>query len=314
MCVTIYVCGWWKINHTAGPFKKLFCSQSSQDKPIFVLTPSHTTLSLADMSGNRYGHSSPPMFLVDSGGGHPREHQYYHEQVLGQGNPPLVPCWTFPPARAKMKRRGIMNKGMTWVLVMILLLVFAALGLGAYQILRLQNQVERLTQEMPAQGESIAQQKQVGLPAELIKMKENTAAHLIGRADQRSSSGTLKWETKLGGAFTNGIQYINGGLQINETGYYFVYSRVEFLLYTCSHKDSHTHTVSRLRHGQNRTIMEDHQEGFCMPSSKQKRMTGSHLSSLQRLQESDWLFVNVSHPQLLSKNVENNFFGLFKIY
>ncbi|XP_055043069.2 tumor necrosis factor ligand superfamily member 6 [Misgurnus anguillicaudatus] len=269
------------------------------------------------MSGNRYGHSSPPMFLVDSGGGHPGEHQYYHQQVLGQGNPPLVPCWTFPPARAKMKKRGTMNNGMTWVLIMILLLVFAALGLGAYQILRLQNQVERLTQEMPAEVESITAQKQVGLPAELIKMKQIRAdfigAHLIGHADQRSSSGTLNWETQLGTAFINGIQYHNGGFQINETGYYFVYSRVEFLIYTCSHKDSHTHRVSVLRRGENRTIMEDHQEGFCKSSNNQKWMTGSHLSSLQRFQESDWLFVNVSHPLFLSKNFQNNFFGLFKI-
>lgn len=35
---------------------------------------------------------------------------------------------------------------MAWVLTLILLLVFAALGLGAYQILRLQTEVERLTQ------------------------------------------------------------------------------------------------------------------------------------------------------------------------
>ncbi|KAI7799771.1 tumor necrosis factor ligand superfamily member 6 [Triplophysa rosa] len=268
------------------------------------------------MSSN-LGHSSPPLYTVDSGGGHTQLHRYYHQQMLGQGNPPLVPCWTFPPARAEMKRRGwgTMSTGMTWVLTLILLLVFAALGLGTYQILRLQTEVERLTQEMPAQIESVAPQRQVGmLSAQLNKLTQKSAAHVIGCADQSKSPGTLKWEATHGEVFTNGIKYSNGGLQVNETGLYFVYSRVEFLARTCKPTDSLTHMVIVSRNGRNQTIMEDHKEGFCMSGGKQVWMTGSHLSSLQHLKQSDWLFVNVSHPHLLSKNFHYNYFGLFKIH
>uniref|UniRef100_A0A671NES6 Tumor necrosis factor ligand superfamily member 6-like n=1 Tax=Sinocyclocheilus anshuiensis TaxID=1608454 RepID=A0A671NES6_9TELE len=250
------------------------------------------------MSGN-FGHSPQPVFMVDSGRGHPKQHRYYHQQMPRSP----VPCWTFPPARAEMKKRGCgrMNGTIVWGLTLILLLVFAALGLGAYQILRLQTEMQRLTQEIPAQMQSLTPQKQVGL---------NPAEH----AEQNSrSAGTLKWEANLGDAFTEGIKYINGGLQVNMTGLYFVYSRVEFLSPKCNPRDSYTHIMSRQRNGRNRTIMEDHQEGFCTAGSKQPWMTGSHLGSLQHLKQSDWLFVNVSHPLLISKNYHSNYFGLFKI-
>ncbi|XP_067274630.1 tumor necrosis factor ligand superfamily member 6 [Pseudorasbora parva] len=268
------------------------------------------------MSSN-FSRPSQPVFMVDPGRGHPRQHQYYHQQVAGCTEPPMVPCWTFPPARTEMKRRrwGTMNAGVAWVLTLILMLVFVALGLGASQIMRLQTEVERLSQERPAQMQSDAPQRQVGLnPAELNKKKLKSAAHLIGRADQRASSGTLKWETKLGNAFTEGVMYSNGGLQVNESGLYFVYSRVEFLSRTCKSGDFHTHKMGLQRNGRNRIIMEDHREGFCTLGSNHPWMMGSHLGSLQNLKESDWLFVNVSHPHLLSKNYHSNYFGLFKIH
>ncbi|KAI2651827.1 Tumor necrosis factor ligand superfamily member 6 [Labeo rohita] len=270
------------------------------------------------MSSN-FGHPSQPVFMVDSGRGQPRQHQYYHQQMPRHTEPRLVPCWTFPPAQAEMRKRdsGRMNAGMAWVLTLLLLLVFAALGVGAYQILMLQTEVQRLSQwqEKPAQMQSNAPLKQVGLnPAELNRNTQKSAAHLIGRPDQSTSSGTLKWEAKLGEAFTEGVKYINGSLQVNETGLYFVYSRVEILSPKCNPKDYYTHKVGLKRNSRDRTIMEDHREGLCVVGSNQPWMTGSQLGSLQHLRESDWLFVSVSHPHLLSKNYHSNYFGLFKIH
>ncbi|XP_051954182.1 tumor necrosis factor ligand superfamily member 6-like [Xyrauchen texanus] len=268
------------------------------------------------MNGD-FDHTSPPVFTVDSGGGFPKQHQYYHEQVHGRRDPVLVPCWTFPPARAEEKRRGCggMNVGITWILASILLLVFAALGLGAYQILRLRAEFERLTQEIPTQIQSFAPQRQVGLkPAELDKTKQKAAAHLIGHADQSKSSRTLKWEVKYGEAFIDAVKYSNGDLQVNDTGLYFIYSHVEFIASTCNPTDSLIHTVFVKRNGNERTIMEDHRGGFCLAWSKQPWTVSSHLGSLQRLKQFDWLFVNVSHPHLLNTNYHQNYFGLFKIH
>ncbi len=94
---------------------------------------------------------------------------------------------------------------------------------------------------------------------------------------------------------------------------YFVYSRVEFFSVMCNPKDFYVHKMRLQRNNHNRTIMEDHREGLCAAGSKQPWMTGSHIGSLQHLKESDMLFVNVSHPHLLSKNYHSNYFGLFKI-
>ncbi|XP_051511217.1 tumor necrosis factor ligand superfamily member 6-like isoform X1 [Myxocyprinus asiaticus] len=293
----------------------MFCNTFSRHT-LSSLTPSHTSMSSANMNGN-FDNTSPPVFMVDSGGGYPKQRQYYHEQVHGRTDPVLVPCWTFPPARAEDKRRGCggMNVVITWILALILLLVFAALGLGAYQILRLQSELERLTQKIPTQIQSFVPQRQVGLkPAELDKTKRKVAAHLIGYADQNKSSRTLKWEVRHGEAFTDGVKYINGGLQVNETGLYFVYSRVEFVASTCNPKDSLTHTVFVKRNSNERTIMEDHRDGFCLAGSKQPWTAGSHLGSLQHLKQFDWLFVNVSHPHLLSTNYHHSYFGLFRIH
>lgn len=268
------------------------------------------------MSAN-FGHSSQPVFMVDSAGNHPKQHRYYHQQVPRHPEPPLVPCWTFPPARVEMKKKGWggMNAGLAWVVTLILLLVFVALGLGAYQILRLQTKLEQLTQELPTIMQSSAPQKQVGLnPAELKKNKYKSAAHLIGYAEQSKSPGLLKWISNHGDAFTDGVKYTDGGLQVNETGLYFVYSRVEFLSHTCKTFDSLAHKISLKRNGNSQIIMEDNIEGFCMTSKNHPWVTGSQLGSLQQLRELDWLFVNVSRPHLLSKNFHSNYFGLFKIH
>ncbi|TRY59178.1 hypothetical protein DNTS_029288 [Danionella cerebrum] len=266
------------------------------------------------MSGS-LGHPSHPVFMVDSSGNLPRPQQFYHQRGPGRHlEPPLVPCWTFPPARAKLKRNGWggLSAGL---LVLILLLVFAALGLGAYQIRHLQTQVERLTLEIPTKLQNNAPQKLVGLdPAEFNKKTKTTAAHLMGCADQNKSSGTLKWETKIGDVFTEGVKYSNGGLQVNETGLYFVYAHVEFGSNLCSLTDILAHIISLKRNNNHRAIMEDRQEGFCMEGRSDVWMIGSHLGSLQHLKESDWLFVNVSHAHLLSRHFHSNYFGLFKIH
>ncbi|KAL1254507.1 hypothetical protein QQF64_016736 [Cirrhinus molitorella] len=266
---------------------------------------------------SNFGHPSQPVFMVDSGRGHPKQHRYYHQQMPRHTEPPLVPCWTFPPARAEIKKRdqGRMYAGMAWVVTLLLLLVFAALGLGAYQILKLQFEVQHLSKKMEAtQMPNIAPQKQVGLDsAELNRNTQKSAAHLIGHAYQSASSGIMKWEEKFSEAFTKGVKYINGGLQVNETGLYFVYSRVEFFSIKCNPTDYYVHKVCRQRNRHNQTIMEDHQEGLCKEHSKNAWMTGSHLGSVQQLQQSDLVFVNVSHPHLLSKNYHSNYFGLFKI-
>ncbi|XP_072552123.1 tumor necrosis factor ligand superfamily member 6 [Salminus brasiliensis] len=266
------------------------------------------------MNGNlRYQY--PQVFTVDAAAGLPQQ-QHLHPQMATAGTEPsLVPCWTFPPARFQTKRRGCggMNSAAGTLLIMVLLVVFAALGLGAYQIMRLETEVAKLKQEMYKQTESSAPQKLVGHQIDEIKeTKHLQAAHLIGK-HQDTLSKTLKWESKHGRAFTNGILYRDGGLQVNETGLYFVYSRVEFLARNCKRRDALAHRVYVKSKVRLQMLMSDHKEGFCMAGSTEVWTSGSSLGSIQQLKQGDWVFVNVSQPALLSGNYHSNYFGLFNL-
>ncbi|XP_076872328.1 tumor necrosis factor ligand superfamily member 6 [Brachyhypopomus gauderio] len=272
------------------------------------------------MSGNR-GYPYPPVFTVDTSGGFPQHHYPHHQQPrplqtqgAGRGDPVLVPCWTFPPAHTQFKRkscRGMTSAGAT-LLVMVFLTVFAALGLGAYQIWRLQTEVVRMKQEMHIQNESGAPQRLVGTQSEHVgETKHTQAAHLIGKIQDKASK-TLRWEQSHSRAFTEGVVYRDGGLRVNQTGLYFVYSRVEFLSNECRSRDSLFHTVYVRRDGHPLTLMSDHKEGFCR-SGVDVWTAGSNLGSVQQLQQGDWVLVNVSRPAWLSTDHHSNFFGLFKL-
>lgn len=130
---------------------------------------------------------------------------------------------------------------------------------------------------------------------------------------QDKRSKTLKWESRHGRAFTDGILYHDGGLQVNETGLYFVYSRVEFRSKDCKPRDSLAHIVYIKRGERFLTLMANHQEGFCQAGSKETWTAGSNLGSMHQLNQNDWVFVNVSQPTQLSFDDQSNYFGLFKL-
>ena len=85
----------------------------------------------------------PQVFLVDDGGGNPQH---------SVQPPGLIPCWAFPPAQERARSRGKrhscmgVSPGLLVVLLCLLLLVFAAMGLGAYQIYKLQRELVNIRQ------------------------------------------------------------------------------------------------------------------------------------------------------------------------
>lgn len=128
---------------------------------------------------------------------------------------------------------------------------------------------------------------------------------------QDIQSNPLKWESRHGSAFTHGILYSNGGLQVNETGLYFVYSHVELIINECKPREALIHVVYMKRNEKNKVLMSNHQEGYCHVNSIWT--SGSNLGSMHELRKSDWVFVNVSHPNKLSTDHQSNYFGLFKL-
>ncbi|KAJ8277849.1 hypothetical protein GJAV_G00080850 [Gymnothorax javanicus] len=243
------------------------------------------------------------VFMVDRGGPRPP-----------MVDPAFVPCWSFPPAVVRRKKSGCERAFAVTVLVLLLLLILAALGLGAVRIHRLQAELAQLRQDMSAPSENPTVQRQIGLQDTGMGKKETRqAAHLIARIENYKGSRTLSWEPKLGRAFTNGVDYRDRGIQINETGLYFVYSRVEFQGKQCSLTDALSHIIFKSREGSKPLVLlEGHREGFCT-SVKGLWSSSSYLGAVFQLARLDRVFVNVSHPEQLSHNHNANYFGLSKL-
>ncbi|XP_053179162.1 tumor necrosis factor ligand superfamily member 6 [Scomber japonicus] len=257
----------------------------------------------------------PQVFLVDRAEG---------PQHSGQ-LPNLVPCWSFPPAqervRSREKSRGYMgvSPGLAMVVLCLFLLVFAALGFEFYQIYNLKTELKNIKRTVRNEPESETPQKQIGLykpGSNGEDTDKRAAAHVIGQNKQDGSHKTLRWEPKAGRAFTvGGVSYRieDGALQVNETGLYHIYSRVEFIFKHCipEHSFSHSVFVRRAGHPLPLKLMEAHREG-CSQQKGNPWTTDSYLGSALQLQKYDRVLVNVSHPLFLSSH-HANFFGLYQI-
>ncbi|XP_034036745.1 tumor necrosis factor ligand superfamily member 6 [Thalassophryne amazonica] len=255
----------------------------------------------------------PQVFLVDEDG--------------GPQPPSLVPCWSFPPAQdeRRRKRKSVgffgVSHSLAVVVLFLFLLVFAALGFGALLIQNMQNELHDIRNRTNVEEEHHSAQKQIGfhMPEKNdIDTYTRPAAHVIGRIHKDASHKTLRWEPRVGRAFTaGGVAYRpeDGALQINETGLYHIYSRVELIFKQCSPTASFVHSVFVRRAGNPSSLilMEAHRARFCSQQQAHIWTSESYLGSALPLQKLDRVFVNVSHPLYLSHGHYSNFFGLYKI-
>uniref|UniRef100_A0A3B4FH60 Fas ligand n=1 Tax=Pundamilia nyererei TaxID=303518 RepID=A0A3B4FH60_9CICH len=243
----------------------------------------------------------PQMFLVDGGGG--------GRQQDSAQPPSLIPCWSFPPAQERMKSRGKskgcmgISPGLALVVLFLFLLVFAALGFEAFKISRIEDQLRNSLDESGLNGQD---------------KSKRSAAHVIGRIEKTEHPMTLRWDSRTSQAFISGaVAYLtaDGALQVNETGFYHIYSRVELIFKQCSHTSSFDHTVFVRRAAPTRplTLMKAHRGGFCPQQTSYSWTTESYLGSVVLLEKYDRVYVNVSHPKYLSHSHYGNFFGLYKI-
>lgn len=116
---------------------------------------------------------------------------------------------------------------------------------------------------------------------------------------------------------SGGVSYLyaEGSLQVNQTGLYHVYSRVELTFKDCSPTSTFHHSVflRRGRISKPVTLMQTHRAGFCSQPLRHPWTTESYLAAAVQLQKLDRVFVNVSHPKFLAHTNYANFFGLYKI-
>ncbi|XP_070688785.1 tumor necrosis factor ligand superfamily member 6 [Pempheris klunzingeri] len=256
----------------------------------------------------------PQVFLVDGSPHHPAQ------------PPSLVPCWSFPPAqervRSRGKSRGCMgvSPSLALLVLFLFLLAFVALGFEAYQIHDMQEDMRDMRKVLGV-TEVNAAQKQIGHYEPGLNGEDEgdrPAAHVTGRIERKVFPKTLRWDPRDVRAFTSGgvaYRFEDGALQVNQSGLYHIYSRVELTFKDCSPTSFFVHTVFARRAGRPSSdiLMEAHRAGFCSQRLEHSWTTESYLASAVQLKQYDRVFVNVSHPSYLRHAHYANFFGLYKI-
>ncbi|KAM6398074.1 tumor necrosis factor ligand superfamily member 6 [Pluvialis apricaria] len=230
--------------------------------------------------------------------------------------PPAPPAAPFPPPpvpdRRKKPRDNNRERRSPGFLVisLLILLALAGVGLSMFQIFHLEKELAELRESASTEHIPPALEKLIGQKEQSMKNEARKAAHLTGNPAQQDLP--LEWEPISGHAFTNGIQYRDQGLIINETGLYFVYSNVLFRGSVCSNQ-----VLTHIVYKKNPTspgsyvLMEDKGINYC--TSQKTWARKSYLGALFQLRKMDSLHVNVSKIALVNFEESKTFFGLFKL-
>lgn len=135
-------------------------------------------------------------------------------------------------------------------------------------------------------------------------------AHLTGKPNSRAIP--LEWEDTYGIALVSGVKYKKGGLVINDTGPYFVYSKVYFRGQSCNNQPlSHRVYVRNSKYPEDLVLMEGKMMDYCTAGRMWAR--SSYLGAVFNLTTADHLYVNVSALSLVNFEESKTFFGLYKL-
>ncbi|XP_065698831.2 tumor necrosis factor ligand superfamily member 6 [Patagioenas fasciata] len=226
--------------------------------------------------------------------------------------PPVAPFPPPVPDRRKKPRNNRERRSVSFLVISLLILVaFTGVGLSMFQIFHLEKELAELRESASSEHIPPAPEKLKGQKEQSMTKEVRKAAHLTGNPAQRDLP--LEWEPISGHAFTNGIEYRDQGLVINETGLYFVYSNVLFRGSVCSSSQMLTHIVYKKNPASpgSHVLMEDKGINYC--TSQKTWARKSYLGALFKLRKMDSLHVNVSKIALVNFEESKTFFGLFKL-
>ncbi|XP_041519011.1 tumor necrosis factor ligand superfamily member 6 [Microtus oregoni] len=222
-----------------------------------------------------------------------------------QPPPPLPP----PPPLKKTKDHNID----LWLPVVFLMVLAAlvGLGLGMYQLFHLQKELAEL-REFTNQSLKVStfekQTQHQSRPSE--KQEPRCVAHLTGNPSSRSV--LLEWEDTYGIALISGVKYKNGGLVINDSGLYFVYSKVYFRGQSCNNQPlNHKVYMRNSKYPGDLVLMEEKKLNYC--TTGQMWAHSSYLGAVFNLTRADHLYVNISQLSLINFEESKTFFGLYKL-
>ncbi|XP_027724092.1 tumor necrosis factor ligand superfamily member 6 [Vombatus ursinus] len=216
---------------------------------------------------------------------------------------PLLPC-------SSLKKRTN-NTSLYLLLIFFMVLVaLAGLGMGLFQLFHLQKELATL-RESTSSGQVVASpEQQIGYRNTFEKKELKKAAHLTGKP--KSQGIPLEWEDTYGITLVSGVKYKNRALVINDTGLYFVYSKVYFRGKLCDNQPlEHILYKRNPNYPQPLVLMEERKMNYC--TSRQMWAQSSYLGAVFNLTSADSLYVNVSAFSLVSFEESKTFFGLYKL-
>ncbi|XP_004425090.1 PREDICTED: tumor necrosis factor ligand superfamily member 6 [Ceratotherium simum simum] len=221
--------------------------------------------------------------------------------------PPLPPLPLPPP-----KKRRDHNTGLCLLVMFFMVLVaLVGLGLGMFQLFHLQKELAELRESTSQRHIPSSLEKQIGHPNPPSEKKElRKMAHLTGKPNSRSIP--LEWEDTYGIALVSGVKYKKGSLVINDTGLYFVYSKIYFRGQSCNNQPlNHKVYMRNSKYRQDLVLMEEKMMNYCTTGQMWAR--SSYLGAIFNLTSADHLYVNVSEPSLVNFEESKTFFGLYKL-
>ncbi|XP_036129222.1 tumor necrosis factor ligand superfamily member 6 [Molossus molossus] len=221
--------------------------------------------------------------------------------------PPPTPPLPLPPLKNRRDRTGLC----LLVLFFMVLVALVALGLGMFQLLHLQKELAELRESSSQRLRGSSLEKQVGRPGPPSGQREQRkAAHLTGKPSSRSIP--LEWEDTYGIALVSGVKYKKGSLVVNDTGLYFVYSKVYFRGQSCKNQPlNHKVYMRSSEYLRDLVLMEDKMMDYCTAGQMWAR--SSYLGAVFNLTAADRLHVNVSELSLVNFEESKTFFGLYKL-
>ncbi|KAL1769938.1 tumor necrosis factor ligand superfamily member 6 [Sigmodon hispidus] len=217
-----------------------------------------------------------------------------------------------PPPLPPLKKRKDHSRDLWLPVVFFMVLVaLVGLGLGMYQIFHLQKELAELRELTNQSLKESSFEKQIhnrSTPSE--KKEVRRVAHLTGNPN--SKSVLLEWEDTYGIALISGVKYKKGGLVINDTGLYFVYSKVYFRSHSCNNQPlNHKVYMRNSKYPGDLVLMEEKKLNYC--TTGQMWAHSSYLGAVFNLTNADQLYVNISQLSLINFEESKTFFGLYKL-
>ncbi|XP_037023409.2 tumor necrosis factor ligand superfamily member 6 [Artibeus jamaicensis] len=227
--------------------------------------------------------------------------------------PPPPPSQLLPPLPPPpLKKRRDHDSGRCLLVMFFMILVaLVAVGLGMFQLFHLQKELAELRESSSQRHVESSLEKQIGHPEPPSEKREQRkVAHLTGKPNSRSAP--LEWEDTYGIALVAGVKYKKGSLVINDTGLYFVYSKVYFRGQSCKKQPlNHKVYMRNLKYPQDLVLMEEKMMDYCTTGQMWAR--SSYLGAVFNLTSADHLYVNVSELSLVNFEESKTFFGLYKL-